>query len=224
MKPILLAMAGALAAMGFAGSAQAEGTAGKFQIKAMVTGVLPDGEIDEVKLSTIPLPANSQTEASDNVVPTLAAEYFFNDYISAETICCLTSHHVSGTDGLAGADIADHVMILPATLTIKAHADIGGIKPYVGAGPTMFFFIDEKPGDTMQVLGADRLKMKNSFGFALQAGVDIPMNEQIGLTFDAKKYFVSTTTHFYDTAGTEILSTKHDLDPWVIGGGVYYRF
>ena len=50
--------------------------AGDIQIKGFVTGVLPDGEIDEVTTDGIGLPAGSQTEATDSVVPTVAVEYF----------------------------------------------------------------------------------------------------------------------------------------------------
>ena len=222
------AAAALLAAMGLSTTAQAADEAGKLQVKVLATGVLPDGKINEVK-TAIPsvaaaLGSSPDTEANDNVVPTLAVEYFFSDNISVETICCLTSHHVSGTGSIDGAEIADHVMILPATLTLKFHADLGGgIKPYVGAGPTLFFFIDEKPGATTQALGADSLKIDNTFGFALQAGVDVPVSDSMGISFDAKRYFLKPTTHFY-AGSVEALSTKHDLDPWVISGGVYFRF
>jgi len=225
MKRITTAAAALLAATCFGGIAQAaEGPAGRLQVKVLATGVLPDGKINEVKLDAIGLPAGTDTKANDNVVPLATVEYFFSDTFSVETICCFTSHHVSGAGAIDGAEIADHVMILPATVTAKLHMDLGkGIKPYVGAGPALFFYIDEKPGATAQVLGADRLKIDDTFGFALQAGVDIPVGEGLGLSLDAKRYFIQPVTHFY-AAGTEVLSTEHDLDPWVLSGGVYFRF
>ena len=67
--------------------------------------------------------------------------------------------------------------------------------------------------------------MDNKLGLALQAGVDIPINDSgVGISFDAKRYFMKTTTHFYTAAGAEVLSTTHKLDPWLISGGVYFRF
>ena len=60
---------------------------------------------------------------------------------------------------------------------------------------------------------------------ALQAGVDIPINDKgMGGTFDATRYFMKATTHFYTAGGVEALSTTHKLDPWVVSGGVYFRF
>ncbi|MDE2595415.1 MAG: OmpW family protein [Sphingomonadales bacterium] len=222
-------VAAALAATMLANPAHAGSADGRIQVKVLATGVLPDGKIDTVK-SVIPsvaaaLGASPDTKANDNVVPTIAVEYYATPSVSIETICCLTTHHVTGTGSIAGAAIANHVMILPATVTLKYHLDAGAIKPYVGVGPALFFFIDEKPGATAKALGASSLKINDTFGLALQAGVDIPVNDTgMGISFDAKRYFIKPTTHFYTAAGVEALSTKHKLDPWVISGGVYFRF
>ena len=158
-------------------------------------------------------------------MPTLAVEYYATPNVSIETICCFTQHHVTGAGAIAGADVAQHVLILPATVTLKYHFDAGAIKPYVGIGPSVFFYFDEKPGATAVALGATKLNMDNKLGLALQAGVDIPVNDSgMGVTLDAKRYFMKTTTHFYTAGGVEALSTTHKLDPWVISGGVYFRF
>jgi len=204
---------------------------GKWQVKVLGTAVLPDGKIDKIEsadaTSTLvkALPAAPfDTKASDNYVPTVAVEYFFTPNISVETICCLTQHHVNGTGALAGAGLVNHVLILPATLTLKAHLPVGPLKPYVGVGPTVFFVMGEKPGGTAAALGVDRVKMSNSLGVALQGGVDIALGKSgFGLSLDAKKYFVKPTASFYDS-GNLVLKTKHDLSPWVLSAGVAYRF
>jgi len=59
---------------------------------------------------------------------------------------------------------------------------------------------------------------------ALQAGVDVPLGATgLGLSLDAKKYWVNTTAHFY-AGSTEVLTTKHKLDPWLLSAGLAYRF
>src|SRR5690606_1090182 len=115
--------------------------------------------------------------------------------------------------------------IVPATLTLKYHfGKEGGIRPYVGAGPSYFLFIDEKPGATTRTLGATRQKMSDSFGVALQAGIDVPVNASgLSVTFDAKRYFLRPTARWF-AGDTEVLRTKHRLDPWVISAGVGFRF
>ena len=227
MKKLTITAALGAATMLATSPAQAA-EAGTIQVKLLATGVLPDGKIDKINSAATPvataLGATPGTTANDNVVPTLAIDYYATPNISIETICCLTQHHVTGTGSIAGADIAQHVLILPATVTLKYHLDAGPIKPYVGVGPSVFFYIDERPGAVPASLGATKLKMDDKFGVALQAGFDMPVNEKMGVSLDAKKYFMKTTTHFYDAAGTEVLSTDHKLDPWVISGGVYFNF
>ena len=225
MKKLTIEAALAAATM-LATPAQADDPEGKIQVKVLATGVLPDGKIESVNVNLTAAPSAAlATKANDNVVPTLAVEYFATPNVSVETICCFTQHHVTGTGAIAGADIAQHVLILPATVTLKYHFNAGGIKPYVGAGPAVFFYFDEKPGATAQALGATKLKMDNKFGVALQAGVDVPLGDSgLGISLDAKRYFMKAKTHFYTAGGVEALSTTHKLDPWVVSGGVYARF
>lgn len=219
--PALIAAAVIAPAPAVAGSAD-----GKLQVKILGTAVLPDGKIVAVENDPLGLTVGANTTANDNYVPTLAVEYFVTPNISAETICCFTQHHVSGTGALAPAtNIVDHVLALPATLTLKYHVPMaGGIKPYIGAGPSVFIYFDEKPGSSITPLGVTKVKFSNDLGFALQAGLDIPVNNKgLGVTLDAKKYFMDTTAHFY-AGNAEVLTTKHSLDPWVISAGFAYRF
>ncbi|WP_260925719.1 OmpW/AlkL family protein [Novosphingobium sp. 9] len=224
-----LAAATTLTAPAHAGSPD-----GKIQVKVLGSAVLPDGGISKIETldtsttlgSTLAGMGSVGTKANNNVVPTVAIEYFFTPAISVETICCFTQHHVSGTKALAGTDLVDHVLILPATVTLKAHlVNKTPFKPYVGVGPAWFFVFDEKPGDTAQALGIDKVRMSNKVGFALQGGVDVALGQSgFGLSLDAKKYWVKPTASFYDEDGTLALRTRHDLDPWVLSAGVSYRF
>ncbi len=214
-------LASALAAI----PAHAQTDAGKFQVKLLGTAVLPDGKIDKVLNNAAGVPAGTQAKANDNVVPTLAIEYFFSPNFSVETICCLTQHDVDGAGALAGTELVADAKILPATVTLKAHMPLGAIKPYVGAGPTYFIFIDEKSGATTKALGLPKFKLNDKVGFALQAGADIALGEGgFGLSLDAKRYFLRPTAHWSDASGTELLVTRHKLDPWVLSAGVSYRF
>ena len=198
---------------------------GRIQVKILGTAVLPDGAVTSV--TTGALPAGSGTVADDNYVPTLAIEYFVTPNVSFETICCVTQHDVTGTGPLAGAGLVSNANIIPATLTVKYHfGAAGGIQPYVGAGPTYFIFINEEPGaGARTLLGATRQRMNDHFGVALQAGVDVPLNDS-GMSFsvDAKRYFLSTSAHWFNAGGTEVLATRHRINPWVISAGVGFRF
>lgn len=204
---------------------QAIARTGDVRVKLLATLVAPDGKIRDVKTDLIGLPAGSQTKADDNVTPTIAIEYFVADHVSIETIAGVTQHDVTGRGALAGAELVSDAKIVPATLTVKYHfGEEGGVRPYIGAGPSYFIFIDEKPGAATRALGATRQKMNDTFGAAVQAGVDIPVNDRgLSLSLDAKRYILRPTAHWY-AGTTEVLATKHRLDPWVISAGVGFRF
>ena len=105
----LAALAVALAVPG-----QAAAKSGDVQFKLLATYVAPDGKIKDVKLDAIGLPAGTQTKADDNVVPTVAVEYFVADNISVETIAGVTQHDVVGRGALAGAGLVSNANIVPA--------------------------------------------------------------------------------------------------------------
>lgn len=223
MKAAYLAALAAMATTAAPALAQDEDK-GPLQIKVLATGVLPDGKITAVNTDIVGLPATTQTEANDNYVPTVAIEYFFTDNFSIETICCLTQHDVEGVTGLPGAELVSNGKLIPATVTAKLHFDVGGAKPYVGAGPAYFLWISDEPGAATIPLGVTDFSLSDELGFALQAGIDVPIGDQgFGFTLDAKRYFVDTTATWF--AGNAVaIQTEHKLDPWVVSAGVAYRF
>ncbi|GGJ64927.1 hypothetical protein CDQ92_02030 [Sphingopyxis bauzanensis] len=224
MSRYLAALAASVLTLPFAAPAVAQ-EAGSIQVKGFATGVLPNGEIEEVETDLIDLPAGSQTRATDSYVPTIAIEYFIAPNFSLETICCVTPHDVRGAGALAGAELIDDAVILPATVTAKYHFDLGGgFKPYLGAGPTYFLIFGEDVGADAAAFGTTEVDLSDEFGFVLQAGLDVPLNDRgLKLSLDAKRYFVGTTATF--TAGdTVALQSEHALDPWVVSAGLAYRF
>lgn len=197
---------------------------GKIQFKLVGTAVLPNGEITDIELNTIDAPDDIQTIINDNYVPTVAVEYFLADNISVETIAGLTTHRVEGRGALDGLGVIDGVHVLPTTVTLKYHfGGLDSFKPYVGAGPSYFFFIDEGASPDLLAVGINRANLTNSLGLALQAGFDVPLGEKFGFSVDAKRYFVGTDARFFD-GDTEVLRTRHAVDPWVLSAGISVRF
>lgn len=222
MKTKTAALIGALACLASPSVALAE--AGDVQVKLLGTYVAPDGKITDVNVDLVGLPATTQTEANDNVVPTVAIEYFFTDNFSVETICCFTQHDVDAVSGLPGAELVSNARLIPATFTAKYHIPTGGVTPYVGAGVTYFLWISDKPGAATVPLGVTDTDLSDEFGFVLQAGFDVPVGDSgFGVSLDAKKYFVDTTARWY-AGNTLAIETEHKLDPWVLSAGVSYRF
>ena len=204
--------------------AAAKDEQGNIQVKLLGTVVMPDGAISAVNVDTVGLPGDTQTEANDNVVPTLAVEYFVSKNFSIETICCVTQHDVDAVAELPGAELVSDAKVIPATFTAKYHFDLGGVKPYLGAGATYFWWVDVEPGAETIPLGVTRTTLSDEFGLVLQAGADFALGDSgLGLTIDAKRYFVDTTARWY-AGDTLAIETEHKLDPWVLSAGVSYRF
>lgn len=203
----------------------AQDRAGDVQLKLVGTAVLPDGEIEQVNVDLVGLPAGTDTEASDNYVPTLAVEYFISNNFSIETIAGTTQHDVDAVSGFApGTELVSDALLLPATVTAKAHFDAGGIKPYVGAGVSYFIWLDVEPGAAVLPLGVTETTLSDEIGFVLQAGVDVPVGDSgLGVTLDAKRYFIGTTARWF-AGNTLVIETEHNLDPWVLSAGLSYRF
>lgn len=223
MKKVSLTLI-AIAAAGVSAPAMAQDRAGDIQVKVLGTAVLPDGGIDAVNLDNFGLPAGADTKATDEVIPSFAIEYFLANNISIETIAGMAKHNVVGTGSLAGVELVDDLRLIPGTITAKAHFDLGGVKPYVGAGVAYFMFFGEDEGSELVNLGVTDADLSNEFGFALQAGVDIPVSEAgFGVSLDVKRYFIGTDATFR-VGNTDIIRTEHTLDPWTISAGVTYTF
>ena len=106
---------------------------------------------------------------------------------------------------------------LPPTLTLQYHfTDLGAYKPYVGAGLnyTKISSVSLKNGNDVLQLDND------SFGAALQVGVDIPLDKKWSVNVDVKKVYIKTDV--YGPSGASLGTLK--LDPVLLGVGVGYRF
>ena len=113
----------------------------------------------------------------------------------------------------AGGTAIGSLKHLPPSLLVQYHfTDAPGFKPYVGAGVnyTRFSSIRLPAG-----VDVDR----NSFGGALQLGVDIPVAKDVYLNFDVKKVYIKTDV---SAAGNKIGTFK--VDPVLFGIGLGWRF
>ncbi len=201
MKKILLT---AVSAFAIAAPALAADQAdGKFMVRARALGVVPQ------ESSTMNIA--DKVKVDNSLVPEVDFSYFFTPNIAAELIAAVTPHDVKTKGGVdAGSS-----WLLPPTLTLQYHftqCPVG--KPYIGAGINYTHFYNEKAGALTDV------KYDDSFGGALQAGVDIPIKDNWYFNLDVKKVFISTTAKFSPSG----IRADVDINPWLIGVGVGYRF
>jgi outer membrane protein len=167
--------------------------------------------------------AGSGLTTTDTVVPELDITYFFTPNIAAELILGTTPHTVSGTGSIDGLPVGK-AWLLPPTLTFQYHfTDLGAFKPYIGAGVNYTVFYSQSAGNaTVGGLTVTDSHLHNSFGVALQAGFDYMLDRHWGLNFDVKKVFLRPDWN--GTINGAAFTGKVNLDPWLIGTGVVYRF
>ena len=148
-------------------------------------------------------------KVDDKTIPEVDVSYFFNKNVAAELVLTLPQQQQVSA---AGSNIGTFKH-LPPTLTVQYHfTNFDGYKPYVGAGLNYTKITQVNLGGT----GLD----DHSYGFALQAGVDVPLTKQVSLNFDVKK--VQIQSGVYAANGTSYGTLK--LDPVLVGVGVGYRF
>ncbi|MDY0008724.1 MAG: OmpW family outer membrane protein [Bdellovibrionales bacterium] len=156
-------------------------------------------------------PISGKVGVDAAIMPELDITYFINDNFSLELILATTKHDVKHSSGL---DLGS-VWVLPPTLTAQYRFNNQtAFVPYVGAGINYTIFYNADSG------AANSIKYKNGFGYALQAGLDYKLDENWSLNLDVKKIFLDTEAKVNGGA----VRANVDLDPWVFGAGVGYRF
>ncbi|MCC8940998.1 OmpW family protein [Bradyrhizobium sp. Arg62] len=198
-----------------------------WMIRLRVLGVLPDTAGSSVKVAGAP-PLSSPSSGlsiSDQTIPELDITYFFTKNIAAELILGVTSHHISGNGTLNGLDIGK-AWLLPPTLTLQYHfTDFGPLKPYIGAGInyTAFFNQSAAANTSLAGLAVTDLRISNQFGAAVQFGFDYMLDRHWGLNFDVKKLWLRPD--YSATVNNAIAVTgRANIDPWLVSGGVTYKF
>lgn len=196
----LAALTVALAGWG----ATAQAGAGDILIRARAVSVIPQASTNN-SLSTL------DVGVKQSVIPELDFTYMFTDHIGAELILGTTRNSVTSSLGNLGK-----VSLLPPTVTLQYHFnDEGTFRPYVGAGLNYTRFYD----NSLSAGGTPITLKQNSFGPALQLGMDVKVSENWFLNVDVKKLWVRTDA----SLGGASLGTLH-IDPWLVGIGIGRRF
>jgi outer membrane protein len=102
---------------------------------------------------------------------------------------------------------------LPPSLLLQYHfTDLQGIKPYVGAGInyTRFSDVSLPVGVSLD---------SHSWGWAFQAGLDIPLDRNWSINLDVKKAYIRSDIY---AAGSSIGRLR--VDPILYAVGLGYRF
>jgi len=156
--------------------------------------------------------------------PELDFTYMVADHIGLELILATTKHSISGTGTLAGVGKLASTWVLPPTLTLQYHfLPERHVRPYVGAGINYTIFYSRNASDALETaVGPTDVDLKNSFGYALQAGLDVDLTDKVFANIDVK--YIDMTTRATLTSGNLVNRVDADINPLVVGIGLGMRF
>ena len=168
--------------------------------------------------------SNAELRVDSNTIPELDISYYFTKNIAAELILALGSKHdVNITKNGSGAaydtDLGK-INLLPPTLTLQWHFNPDQIfDPYVGAGVSYVRAMDNGLNYGPFPIRIDR----NNWGAAVQAGLDVNLENRWLVNFDVKRIFVDTDVKLnFDGSYKKIDGL--DVDPWVVSVGFGKKF
>lgn len=212
MKSIYLTAA-ALAA---AAAAPAHAEQGDWLLRGRAIMVAPTEDSSGVK----PAFPNDEVSVTNSFAPEVDLSYFLTDHLALELIAATTKHDVKGKGGLEPVGELADTWVLPPTLTLQYHfAPKAKIRPYVGAGLNYTIFYSEDASDGLEAaIGKTKVDLKDSFGFALQAGLDVDLTETLFMNFDVK--YIDIDTEAKLTTGALVNRVKVSIDPIVVGVGI----
>ncbi len=173
----------------------------QFGVRMRALAVIPDQTVDD-KLSAFEV----RTKFAE--APELDLEYFFTRKISTELILGVVKSDITSKGSSLGS-----TWLLPPTLTFKYHPFAGSlISPYVGVGATWVIPFKER------IDIAPDAKIYANVSWAAQAGADIALANNLYFNLDFK--------YLNDDTKIRLNGVKYNLDlnPYVIGVGVGYRF
>lgn len=190
--------------------------AGDFLFRAGTATVRPNTGSDTV--------LGGHFNTNNNTQLGLTFGYMITDNIGVELLAATPFEHKVSLTGVGEIAKVKH---LPPTLMAQYYFGSAEdkLRPYLGAGLNFTTFFDEKFNNHAAVEdnGLNSLDLKNSWGFAAQAGLDYNLDKNWMLNASVWWMNIETDVKFKDNADNNYkVDTR--LDPFVFMFGVGYRF
>jgi outer membrane protein len=156
-----------------------------------------------------PKPHNhQQLQVGDGAAITFAATYMLSRHWGIEAMAALPVEHEIG---VKGSGTVARVRQVPPTLSLQYHFldPNGRIRGYLGAGINHTSFFDERTSGVLQV---GELHLADSWGPAVQAGLDFDIG---------RRWFVNLDVRWFDIDTAASLNGRNlgtiEVDPYAIG-------
>lgn len=224
---LVLALAAAFAPV----LAQAE--AGDWVARARIVDISPNEDSNlgkTVNKNVAPVMSpGAELSVDNNVIPELDISYYVTKNIAAELILALGTRHDLSVKGDSLATVGNQklgsVNALPPTLTAQWHFNPDQtFDPYVGAGVNYTNMLDRNLKFSKGALAGTKIKVdSDSWGYALQAGLDVNLKDGWLINADVKYVTISTDVKA-NLGGNWTKIDSLDINPWVIGVGIGKKF
>ena len=198
--------------------------AGDIILRAGAATVDPHEDSSALELNGATL--GGQATVDSNTQLGLTGTYMLSDNLGVGLLAATPFEHSVGVKGLGGldGDLAD-IKHLPPTLTLQYFPldKSSRLQPYVGAGLNYTTFFDEDLTSQREAQGFSNLELDDSWGLALEAGVDYMLSDS--LLLNASVWYLDIdTTATTDLAGAGQVKVDVDIDPFVYMVGLGYKF
>lgn len=155
-----------------------------------------------------------KVDIGKDIKPTITGEYFIADNLGIEVLAALPFKHDINIAGLGRVGSTKH---LPPVVTLQYHFNSAGtVSPFIGAGLNYTTFFSEH---TTGALAGSRLQLKDSWGLAAHAGVDIKLSEKGALRVDLRWIDIDSTVKL---DGEKL--GKVNIDPLAYGVSYVFKF
>lgn len=239
LQPLALTLSFAAAAL--VAQAASAYQAGDIILRAGIISVAPEDSSDGVAIPALGIGEmpRSGVEVDSDTQLGLTVTYMLSPLLGVELLAASPfSHDLTANLGAGAKVTAGDTRHLPPTLSLVWYPFGGGdsaIQPYLGAGINYTVFFDEDVDGDLEVLAGSlaglggplpmKLKLDDSWGAAVQLGVDFAVSERWHVNASVRWIDIDTEATFRARGlGTVIAVDKVEIDPWVYQINLGYRF
>jgi outer membrane protein len=186
---------------------------GDWIVRVGVHNVMPDSDH-----SLTGLGGNNYISVDSAASLSINVGYMLTKNVALDILGALPfKHDIQGEGALEGLGKIGETKHLPPTVSLQYHfSPKASVRPFVGAGINYTTFFEDKHTGALE---GSPLTLDDSWGLAVQAGVDFDINKKWFASADVR-YINIETTATSGTAGT--FDVK--INPWVVGISVGTTF
>ncbi|WP_026959690.1 outer membrane protein OmpW [Aliagarivorans taiwanensis] len=187
---------------------------GTFLFRFGAAGMLPNEGRDDVL-------GAGEFKIDDNYQLGLTFGYMLTDNIAVELLAATPFKHTVSLNGVGDITEIKH---LPPTLMLEYYFGNAQSqwRPYAGIGLNYTTFFDESLSSTAQGLGLSDISLDDSWGVAVNVGLDYQINDRwfVG----GSLWWADINTDVNVKVGGTPASISTEVDPWVVMLSAGYKF